>query len=128
VDTPAWSPDGKLIAVVVYNHDSSSDIYTMAPNGTNLQPLTHAPAFTQANVCQSSRPVQNNAPAWEPTGHRIVYLSNADRANEGVTFYSVFVMNADGTNQHVLVSQSPWQTQFGCPNPPMNDRIYSANW
>ncbi|MBT4504578.1 MAG: PKD domain-containing protein, partial [Gemmatimonadetes bacterium] len=58
---PAMSPDGKHIAWMQMQ-EGRSDIYRMLIDGTNVTPLTEAPA----NIWLSS-------PCWSPDGRRLVY-------------------------------------------------------
>lgn len=63
------------------------DIYTMSAQGTDVQRLTFDPA-------------PERDPAWSPDGKQIAFTRK-----KGLTDFTgdIFVMNADGTNQHRLV-------------------------
>ena len=75
---PAWSPDGRKIAVV--SHD---DVFVMNADGSGTRRLTRNPA-------------SDSAPAWSPDGRKIAFVSDRDGT------YEVYVMNADGSGQLAL--------------------------
>ena len=97
----SWSPDGSQIA---YNDDTNgtNEIYTVAV-GTGLVtgPLT-TPTTDGANT----------NPHWSPDGSKILFVSNRcdvgglDEPPACGGGESVFLMNADGTNQRNL-TQAP---------------------
>jgi TolB protein len=60
--------------------DGNFNIYTVQPNGDNLQQLTQNFG-------------NNEEPAWSPDGRYLAFQSTRDGAS------SIYVMNADGTNQ-----------------------------
>ena len=64
------------------------DIYSSLPNGSDLRQLTTDPGF---DAC----------PVWSPNGKQIVFCSN-----RGGT-WQIWLMNADGTNQHVITHGDP---------------------
>jgi TolB protein len=73
---PAWSPDGSRIAF-----DRSDDIWSMAPDGTDVRQLTSSPG-------------SDVHPVWSPDGTQIAFSS--DRG-DGIDH--VYVMSADGSDQ-----------------------------
>jgi len=77
--SPAWSPDGKLIAFAS-NREGDWDIYTIEGHGATLRRLTVTPGF-------------DGSPSWSPDGTQIAFASARDGNSE------IYVMNADGSNQ-----------------------------
>jgi gamma-glutamyltranspeptidase len=69
---PAWSPDGKRLAVVVLDR-----IWTMQPDGRDGVELTKTPGVERE-------------PAWSPDGKRIAFAS--DRGDG----YDLYVVNSHG--------------------------------
>jgi Tol biopolymer transport system component len=85
---PDWSPDA---AKIVFVHGADS-IYTINPDGSGLAPLT------------SPQPNFDAAPAWSPNGGEIAF-SRYDQSGSGA-LSNIWLMNADGTGQHQLTSES----------------------
>jgi Tol biopolymer transport system component len=77
---------------IVFGSDRSGgthNIFTMKPDGSDLRQLTFLTAAEGAALIAS----------WSPDGTRIVF----EERNPTATVRQIFVMNADGTNQHLLV-------------------------
>lgn len=88
---PAWSPDGQRLAFTRREGDNQ-DIYTVAPDGSDLRRLTDHPAI-------------DTTPTWTPD-QRLVFRSR--RGGE----WGLYVMNADGSDQRRLIttpSPPDWQ-------------------
>lgn len=68
------------------NDAGNDDVYVIRPDGSALTRLTTSPD-------------SELAPAWSPDGTRIAYV----RLDPGDEQYSLWVMNADGTNQHEIL-------------------------
>jgi Tol biopolymer transport system component len=122
---PAWSPDGRRLAFTS-NRDNraSADVYIMQVDGSGLDRVTNdlanwAPQFSpdgrhlavQVNqdlhvisLDDRSRRVltagRDNGmnPTWAPDGQRLAFVTTRNGRSE------IFTMNADGTDQKVLVS------------------------
>jgi hypothetical protein len=114
---PAFSPDGKQIAYAsdecVGNPNSvdpcteggSFSIWVMPAAGTGCTPPSPAgwsdwvdtPCGAEADLSGGLNPPPSFTPAWSPDGTKIAYTLNNS---------AVWVMNADGSNQHQLI-QAP---------------------
>lgn len=81
-----WSPDGSRIAYVIWK-DDVTNIYTMRSDGSDKK------ALTQGKVNN------NNDPQWSPDGKQILFLSTRN----GSPRQAIYVMNADGGEQHELI-------------------------
>lgn len=94
---PAWSPNGQRIAFHSNREGEEAeteDIWLMSPDGTDLQNLT-----------PSTLPWSDKFPAWSPDGSRIAFYrqGSVSDAISSVSLPGLWVMNADGTNQKMLV-------------------------
>lgn len=110
---PAWSPDGGRIA---YSGKVAGnwDIYTMAPDGSNPQPIT-------------TNPANDLAPIWSPDGTRLAFESNRDGNVE------IYVIQADGSGQPRNITDLAWANDHGPTWSPDGQRLvfYSnreGNW
>ncbi len=93
--SPAFSPDGRFLATVV-NQDGIRDIFRLNGDGSGRVRLTQTPLWVTA--AGNEQPWNNVAPVWSPDGAYIAFLT--DRTER----WEVWVMNADGSNQHPLFS------------------------
>lgn len=83
---PDWSPDGTKIAfqkVVV----GSGDIFIMDADGTDVRQLTRTPQ-------------EEFGPAWSPDGTQVAFV----RVFSGLLDRSIVVVDADGTDEHVVTT------------------------
>ncbi|MEZ5318716.1 MAG: hypothetical protein R2752_15055 [Vicinamibacterales bacterium] len=122
---PAWSPDGSRIAFMS-DRDSAPefDLYLMDADGANVERLTTGgtywfPRFSpdgrelafhlwrDVNVMDldtriirrlTTDPANGMYPTWSPDGRQIAFMSWRNGRTE------LFVMDADGGNQRVLLS------------------------
>jgi len=110
---PAFSPDGSLITFTRRSAVTKDyDIFTMRADGTGVKQLTSTPG----NDSHSS---------WSPDGKYILWSSARygfkDEAplydNSFQPFAQIFIMNADGSNQHAL-TYSRWEDSMPAIVPP----------
>jgi Tol biopolymer transport system component len=87
--SPAWSPDGTRIAFRS-NRDGNGEIYVMTADGTRETNLTRHPRTDES-------------PRWSPDG-RIVFASNRTSVGLATPVFSIYAMNADGTDVRKLTS------------------------
>jgi YD repeat-containing protein len=78
----AWSPDGSKIAFQSARNGVNYQIYVMNADGSGQVNISN----TTANDAQ---------PSWSPDGTKIAFASDRDQAG----FSSIYVMNANGSNQ-----------------------------
>ena len=103
---PHWSPDGQRI-LFTRQVNSDFDVYTIKPDGTDLQQLTHTPG-------------SDGHASYTADGRQIFFSSSrAGYKDEGPLYDNspqpyaqVFLMNADGSNQH-QVTDSKWEDAMG---------------
>jgi len=124
---PAWSPDGRRI-VFTSDRDNraSADVYVMNADGSGIERLTDdlanwAPQFAPdgrrlavqvgrdvvlIDLADGSRrrltadPQNGMNPTWSSDGQRLAFVSTRNRRAE------IFTMNADGSDQQVLVTMA----------------------
>jgi Tol biopolymer transport system component len=110
---PAFSPDGDLITFTRRSAKTDDyDIFTMRPDGTHIKQLTTTPG----NDSHSS---------WSPDGKYILWSSARygfkDEAplydNSFQPFAQIFIMKADGSDQHAL-TYSRWEDSMPAIVPP----------
>lgn len=124
---PAWSPDGRRIAFTSdRDNRAGADVYVMNADGTGLERLTTdlsnwAPQFspdggeiavqvdldvhvinlaTRARRRLSMAPQNAMNPTWSADGARLAFVTTRNQKAE------IFTMNADGSDQKVLVSMA----------------------
>jgi Tol biopolymer transport system component len=98
---PDFSRDGKKVAFGgVQGDDPNTEIYVVdAKTGDGLAALTSCAGL--AHGCS------NDYPAWSPDGRSIVFIHIDDfDASENPINAQVWVMNADGSNEHALTTDT----------------------
>lgn len=99
---PVFSPDGSKLAVT-YKQNDHWEVHVLNPDGSNEVRLTETPLTVivdQQLAGQTARQWNNAAPAWSPDGSQIAFVSDRNGP------YELWVMNADGSNPHLLVPAS----------------------
>jgi Tol biopolymer transport system component len=99
---PHWSPDGSRI-VFTRQVGTNFDVFTIKPDGTDLKQLTDAPG-------------SDGHATYTADGKQIFFSSSrAGMKDEGPLYDNspqpyaqIFIMNADGSNQH-QVTDSKWE-------------------
>jgi Tol biopolymer transport system component len=86
---PDWSPDGTRITFTSSRPGIHSNIYTMRADGTDIIQLTNTPY-----------PNNSFSSVYSPAGSRIAFSS--DRRYSDLCCLDLFVMDADGSHQHML--------------------------
>lgn len=97
---PVFSPDGRNIAVS-YRQDNHWEIHVLNAAGSGPVRLTQTSYETlmqQELNGETPHSYNNVAPTWSPDGSQIAFLT--DRTGR----WEIWVMNADGSNQHPLFS------------------------
>lgn len=106
---PDWSPTGDLIAYFRKDSSGVTQVWTMAPDGSNVRCLTCTD--------QPGLPVKvhKGSPSWHASGRYILFQAEMahhfgpSRASEpGIGWWSnVWVMSADGTRSWQLTNYNP---------------------
>jgi Tol biopolymer transport system component len=86
---PAWSPDGRRIAFVACAECTTSDLYVMDADGTNVVRLTDDRFLA-------------GSPAWSPDGAQIAFHKDEHAGDEERWDRDLWVVNADGTGERRL--------------------------
>jgi dipeptidyl aminopeptidase/acylaminoacyl peptidase len=118
--SPAFSPDGSKIAVSYWQHDHW-EVHVLNADGSGRVRLTQTSirAILEQQVKgQMPKSWNNAAPTWSPDGSQIAFLT--DRTGQ----WEIWIMNADGTNQHPLLPGEA-QTQLGLQYNGMEERVLS---
>jgi dipeptidyl aminopeptidase/acylaminoacyl peptidase len=97
--SPLFSPDGSKIAVSYWQHDHW-EVHVLNADGSGRVRLTETSIraiLEQQIKGQMPKSWNNAAPTWSPDGSQIAFLT--DRTGQ----WEIWIMNADGTNQHPLL-------------------------
>jgi TolB protein len=118
--SPVFSPDGSKIAVSYWQNDHW-EIHVINADGSGRVRLTET--SVQARLEQMvngemPHSYNNVAPAWSPDGSQIVFLT--DRTGQ----WEIWVMDADGTDQHALLPGEV-QAQLNLQYNGMEERMLS---
>ena len=102
--SPVFSPDGQYLAVTSGQQggDQGYDIFRLNRDGSGRVRLTQTPLWVPVEP-GNFKQWNNVSPAWAPDGSQIAFLT--DRSGR----WEVWVMNADGSNQHPMFSDAVTQ-------------------
>lgn len=101
-DNPAWSPNGKLIALSSNRDDLNAfpDIYVMNADGSGMRRVTHG-----QSECPPLDPCGHGTPAWAPSSKRLVYQA----------FSFIDAIDLDGTHHDRLWNRGGENGGACCP-------------
>jgi len=85
---PYWNYTNKIVFWAGVEGQMGGQIWTINPDGTGRTQLTNVGSTT----------VTNDEPAWSPDGTKILFTTNRTNPIQP----EMWMMNADGTNQHVV--------------------------
>lgn len=88
--SPAWSPDGKSIAFIMYDDNNISQVFISSPDGTNRKNLTHSSSSIPGPL------------AWSPDGELIAIVS----------IDGIYIINLQGIAITRIFEDSSFH--FGC--------------
>jgi dipeptidyl aminopeptidase/acylaminoacyl peptidase len=90
VDFVSWSPDGTgLVFGKARGGDENSQLYWLAPDGSQVRPLTDNPK------------IRHNFGRWSHDGRRISYASNKRNPN----FFDIYVMDVASGREDMVYQQ-----------------------
>jgi TolB protein len=143
--SPAWSPNGREIAITTYR-DRNPDLFVIGLNGNGRRPLSQQPGLNSAPAWApdagrlalvltkdgnpeiysmqrngtdlrrlTNHPAIDTSPTWSPTGRQIAFLS--DRAGTP----QIYIMEAEGSNVRRLTYQGTYNASPSWS--PRGDRI-----
>jgi TolB protein len=87
--TPAWSPDGKRLALVQPNHRGDSDLVVLTMEGRKVRQLTG-----NAGI--------NTEPAWSPSGDQLAFTSDRSGTPQ------LYLMEKDGSSVRRLTLEGSY--------------------
>src|SRR5262249_50821877 len=94
--SPKWSPEGKIL--FTSDRSGKTDLYVMESDGRNVMRLTKTGA---------------GQAAWSPDGKLVSFVSIGQEKIGGHSSFQVFVIDADGSNLH-MVTRSSYSTFTPC--------------
>jgi TolB protein len=147
--SPAWSADGKEIAITTYR-DRNPDLFAISLSGNGRRPLSQQPGLNSAPAWSpdgsriavvltkdgnpdiytmnrngtdlrrlTNHPAIDTSPAWSPTGRQIAFVSNRSGNPQ------IFIMDAEGSNVRRLTYQGSYNASPSWS--PRGDRLAFAS-
>ncbi len=92
---PDWSPDGTRIVFTDNCCRAQSNVWTVRPDGSGLTQLTDFPTGHQGGFAR-----------YSPDGQKIVLIADLRYPDECCN--DLYVMNADGSGLHPIVTDQPY--------------------
>lgn len=89
---PAYSPNGKLIALERYISPTDDGLWIMKTDGTHMRRVTRNPLPSTDTDCEC-----DTKPHWSPDGEQLTFARIKTLSRS-----AVFTVNADGTDLHRL--------------------------
>jgi|GEM_PF-367077 len=96
--SPVFSPDGRFLALST-DVQGGHDIFRTNADGSGRVRLTQTPLWVPVQPDSNGHQWNNVAPVWSSDGSQIAFVT--DRTG----WWEIWVMNADGSNQHPLFSE-----------------------
>jgi len=109
---PAWSPNGKQLAVtrgfggIVDDKIKFAEIFVLNVGGGGLRQVTKVTSASPYSA-------DVDHPGWAPDGKRLVFEVHNSSSGERANRRALFVINADGTDQRQL---TPWSLNGSDPD------------
>src|SRR6266852_8051948 len=86
------------IALVSDRFGGTDNVFSMKPDGSDVRQLTSVTADQGGD----------GEPAWSPDGRAIVF----DEHSPDFSVWRLYLMNADGSNRHLVFSEDPALNDF----------------
>ena len=101
---PSWSPDGSRILFSSARVRAYPSLYTVKPDGTDLQAF---PGFVEGTW--------EIAPDWSPLGDKVLFVSDY---SDNIPISVISTENADGTNRQLFEGSARDFTEYRSRNKP----------
>lgn len=109
--SPDWSSTGRIVATTEIADTERVSIYTMDPDGSNLDRVTRLPAP------RSQRVLAGVSASWSPDGSQLAFTAQAGRIRT-----DVWVIDVDGTGLR-RITDTPRRWEWLSAFSPEGDRI-----